>query len=221
MKTKQDSVKKSPRIEQTAIIVLVSCLAAGCHVPKPGGAVITPDVLGSKVDEINRIQEENAELIKFTIYAHEFEINLQDDYSDGGPQAKSKSTFNYQDAPRLKGIRLTAAGEDHVRQIAAHLNQIGNQKAYPRVVIQRSETSKKWETKHHYPVHENTELDLLRRTVVVTVMESLGVADAQEIVIVAPAMATGMSAVEATSAYRNAIIRGRGNRSGGSGNSYY
>ena len=153
------------------------------------------------------MQEENAELAKLIVYAHEFEINLQ-------PQRlvdKSRDTFGYSPEVRPHGLRLTVAGEDHVRQIAKIL--LGHEyfDTHPNVVVEQSETSKLWATKHQYPVHRNPELDQVRRADVVAALTSLGVQDAEQFVVIASAFPTGLSAVEAAQAYEQTLDSGSGN----------
>jgi hypothetical protein len=182
---------------------LIASLGSGCGTPFPGGSVIEPSIVGSRVDEINQLQEENAELAKLIIYCHEFEINLQESLLDKAPEKQSASTFRFNPPTRPRGIRLTPAGEDHVKEIAEFLLNSQHYDTHIFAVVERSETSKRWATTHHYPVHRNAELDALRRLVVVTALESMGVVNAEEVVVIAPAFPTGMSATEASSAYQN------------------
>lgn len=205
-----------PRFVITALVVGIGC-HGGCHIPRPGGHVIEPQILGSQVDHIHRIQEENAELAKLIVYTHEFEINLQEENLSRLSDDKSNGTFDYQDEPRPHGLRLTPDGLDHVRQIASVLTGFETLESSPMVVVERSTTSKRWDTEHHYPVHFNEELDELRRLVVVGVLESLGVADAERVVVVAPAFPTGLNARDAAAAYQTAILGNaltHGSRSG-------
>ncbi|WP_146519209.1 hypothetical protein [Stieleria varia] len=193
------------------ILSIATLISIGCSVPMPGGGVMVPEVLGSKVDEIHRQQEQNAELAKLIIYAHEFEMNLQEDPARRAASEKSDSTFSYYGEVRPRGLRLTPAGEDHVKKIAEVLRNGQQNGALTHAVIERSQTSKRWDTEHQYPVHRNSELDAMRRAVVVRALESLGVIDADELVIVAPAFPTGLDAPEAAAAYRNATVTTRGN----------
>jgi hypothetical protein len=165
--------------------------------------VIQPQTLGASVDEANRQQEENAELAKMIIYSHEFESNLNDESQATGDESEQEN-FRYVPAQRPRGFRLTPDGQDHVRQIAKVLIDQGDAFRTP-VIVERSRTSKHWDTKHHYPVHFNDELDAMRREVVVAALFNLGVADAEELVIVAPAFPTGLSAAEAGANFSNAI----------------
>lgn len=182
-------------------------ISTGCHTQPPGGMPIQPRVLGESVDEANRVQEENAEQAKLTIYTHEFEINLQQDAQPSLEKDPKKDGFQYQPSLRVRGVRLTPDGQDHVRQLAKYLRDCpGDTDIF--VTLERSQSSKSWDTKHHYPVHFNDELDKLRRKMVVDTLVALGVDDADQRVVVAPAYATGMFAEEAAAAYEGAIGSG-------------
>lgn len=195
----------SPDCESRMRIAMLALSTSllGCHVHPPGGNVIQPQTLGASVDEANRQQEENAELAKMIVYSHEFESNLNDAPTGTGDESEQEN-FRYVPAQRPRGFRLTPDGQDHVRQIAKVLVDHGDAFQTP-VIIERSRTSKHWDTKHHYPVHFNDELDAMRREVVVAALFNLGVANAEDLVIVAPAFPTGLSAVESGAAYSNAI----------------
>jgi hypothetical protein len=163
-------------------------------------------------------QEENAELAKLVIYTHEFEINLQQN-EPIGPDKRAVSGFDYQEPMRVRGLRLTPDGQEHVRQIANILRAACDEDGeFPfNVILERSRTSKKWQTTHHYPVHFNDELDSIRREIVVSALMAQGIANADELVIVAPSFSTGLNGDEAADAYQNAILGNRlfGNRSRG------
>src|SRR4051812_37532444 len=95
-----------------------------------------PTPLGTHVDEINRLQEDNAEAAKFIIYQHEFDIN------------------ELVDGQNVGGYRLNEYGEDHVRKIA---EQLRHGVMYP-VVVERNQMSARPDTRFHYPVHFDPEL---------------------------------------------------------------
>ena len=97
--------------------------------------------------------------------------------------------------------RLNMAGEDHVKQIAYRIRQ-GH--PFP-VVVERSLTSVRPGTQFQYPVHPNPKLDLKRREVVVRALAAMGVPDAEQRVVVAPAYVPGMKATEDAAAYRRAL----------------
>ena len=160
-------------------------------------------MLGSTLDEINRQQEENAEAAKFVVYMHEFEVNIPLTHPNGA--VSSVEGFEFIAPERVRGFRLTPYGEDHVARIAHELlmeQQSGvNQWSMWDVVIERSETSRLWDTRHHYPVHFNPELDEARRQTVVAALTAFGVVNADELVVVAPAFSEGMNASEAAAAY--------------------
>ena len=176
----------------TKHFVAVACLAAavagGCRgkhqfyqEPPP------PPVLGTYVDNPMQIQEENAEASKFVIYDHEFQLTEADD-------GKMKGTYY-----------LNEDGEDHVRKIAANLRE---GVPYP-VIIERSRSSAKPDTASKYPVHRNARLDNQRREVVVRSLQAMGIENADEVVVVAPALAPGLDGYEAERAYRSSTARFR------------
>jgi hypothetical protein len=107
---------------------------------------------------------------------------------------------------KLNQARLNTAGEDHVKQIAERL--LAGQD-FP-VVVERSMTSPRENTRFGYPVHPNPQLDMQRRDVIVRALQMLGVADAEERAVVAPAFATGYEATEAARSY----TRGLGTQGG-------
>ena len=104
---------------------------------------------------------------------------------------------------------LNTDGEDHIKKIAARLGK--GQDA--RVVIERTRLSTRPDTESQYPVHTNPDLDMRRREIVVRSLAAMGVADADQRVMVAPALAPGMKAYEAESAFHSTI----GRQSGSSG----
>ncbi|MHB8902355.1 MAG: hypothetical protein ACYC6Y_26650 [Thermoguttaceae bacterium] len=108
--------------------------------------------------------------------------------------------------------RLNTAGEDHVKQIAARL--LSGQEA--QVLVERSMTSARPETKYQYRVHPNVELDLARREIVVRSLAAMGITDAEQRVVVSPALTPGMTADEAEGAYR-AGVTGSGMSAPGGG----
>ncbi len=97
----------------------------------------------------------------------------------------------------LNPDRLNTGGEDHVKQIAARL--LEGQDA--TVVVERSMSSPRPDTEHQYPVHPNPELDMRRRDIIVRSLLAMGVSDADERVVVAPAFAQGITGNEAEAAY--------------------
>ena len=188
------------------LILSATAVLIGCHVQPPEGNVIQPRVLGSVVDQVYQQQEENAEYAKFIVYQHEFEMNLQDSLRASSDK-RDESAFTFKPETRIRGYRLTPDGESHVGQIA---NVIKNHTAgfMPFVVVEQSNTSKRWGTKHRYPVHGNDELDAFRRQIVVNVLQALGVENADQLVIVAPAFPTPLSAREAAVSFERAISNG-------------
>lgn len=115
----------------------------------------------------------------------------------------------YQHEFEKNAVRLNTDGEDHVKQLAARL--LAGQDTL--VVVERSRMTARPDTEYRYPIHTNPELDNQRRELLVLALSSMGVADAEERVIVAPAYATGFEATEAAQAYQQGI----GNGAGGGG----
>lgn len=168
---------RSPIKYATCLCSLSALLAAaGCSTPalfyQPPPP---PAMLGTQVDQINLMQEENAEASKFVIYQHEFQLN----------KTREDGT--------VEGTRLNEYGQDHLRRIAENMR---NGAPYP-IVVERSETSAKAGTKYNYPVHYNADLDLKRREVVVRALTRMGIADADTRVVVAPAFAQPLTGNEA------------------------
>jgi hypothetical protein len=178
-------------------------MAGGCNRYKPSMFYDPPppaQTLGQGVDEIYQMQEENAEASKYVIYQHEFKLN------------------EHLDGQSVGGIRLNEDGEDHLKQIAENLRE-GS--PYP-VVVERSRTSVRPGTKNGYPVHLNSSLDMQRREVVVGALLAMGIEDASEQVVIAPAFAEGLTGAEAESAYRGGLgsSNNYGSGRGGFGSSF-
>jgi hypothetical protein len=91
----------------------------------------------------------------------------------------------YENEFRLDSEILNTAGEDHVRQIAARL--ASGQDA--RVLVEQSMSSAQPDTKYHYRIHPNPDLDLRRREIVVGSLTAMGICDAEARVVVAPSLA--------------------------------
>ena len=196
--------KMQTRLMMVCLVLQMIVITIGCKSHPPGGTVIEPPPVGAVIDQINQTQEENAEYAKLIIYCHEFEINLQEELTPPNPDIKKVSGFEYKPSARVRGYRLTPDGQDHVRQIAEFVKEFPFD-LRPPVVVERSRTSKHWDTEHQYPVHFNDDLDDLRRRMVVETLAALGVDNADGLVVVAPAYPTGQNALEAAAAYSNAI----------------
>jgi hypothetical protein len=70
------------------------------------------------------------------------------------------------------------------------------------------------DSEYKYPVHPNPKLDMARREVVVRAMSALGVPDADQRVVVSPALTAGMSSSEAEAAYQAGMQGINSNASG-------
>ena len=127
--------------------------------------------------------------------------------------AEASDFVLYQHEFKLNEVRLNTAGEDHVKQIA---DRIANGDNFP-VVIERSNTTARPDTEYKLPVHPNPELDMQRRTLIATALTRLGVSDADERVVVAPAFAAGFQSQEAISAYGQGFSLGGGGGGFGGG----
>ena len=103
---------------------------------------------------------------------------------------------------------LNHAGEDHVKQIAERMR---SEQDLP-VVVEQSMTSPLVGAEYPYPVHPNVELDMRRREIVVRSLTALGIPDAEQRVVVAPAFTDGVTGSEAESAYRQGLS---GSQTGG------
>ena len=99
---------------------------------------------------------------------------------------------------------LNMGGEDHVKQIADRL--MAGQEA--QVIVERSMTSVRTDSQHQYPVHPNPELDMQRRDIIVRSLAAMGIADADQRVVVAPAFAEGFTGSEAEAAYYGGMAGG-------------
>lgn len=108
---------------------------------------------------------------------------------------------------------LNEVGKNHLKQIAARAND----QKFP-ILIEPSSKTVREETEFRYPVHNDDELDARRRLLVVEALQVLGVTDAEERVVLAPAMARGYHGFEARQAFRSTYQLG--NRSGGAGGGF-
>ena len=174
-----------------ALATSIGCQAHRARVIPP-----PPTPLGAEIDQMNQTMEVNAEAAKFIVYMHEFELN-----------------HAQPDGSNIGGIRLNAYGEDHVKQIAYKLKRGA---PFP-VVVERSQTSIKPGTEHLYPIHFNDELDAKRREIVVASLQTLGIPNAEEIVVVAPSFAEGITASEAAQSYNSSLNGTRGSYGGNFG----
>ncbi len=165
-------------------------MSGGCfHRPSAGlfyQPPPTPAPLGTHVDNVFRMQEENAEAAKFIVYQHEFELN------------------QFVQGKNVNGFRLNEYGEDHVKKIAEQLRRGVH---FP-VVIERNQTSAKPHSQFHYPVHFDPDLDMKRREVVVRSLVAMGIPDADQRVVVAPSFAQGYEDIESEMSYRRGIFGG-------------
>ncbi|MCH7687448.1 MAG: hypothetical protein IH899_12330 [Planctomycetes bacterium] len=98
--------------------------------------------------------------------------------------------------------RLNKGGEVHVKQIAARAADL----PFP-IIIEQSSMSPPAGDPEGVPVHGNDELDARRRQVIVSALSAHGVPDAENRVVIAPALTPGFSGFEAERAYQNGFTR--------------
>jgi len=98
-------------------------------------------------------------------------------------------------------VRLNQAGEEHVKQIAARAAQV----PFP-ILVEPSSMTIRPDTKFKYPIHNDPELDLQRRALIVQALGTMGVTDAEQRVVVSPALTPGFEEFEG----ERALNRGYG-----------
>ncbi|MHC4875258.1 MAG: hypothetical protein ACYTGL_02090 [Planctomycetota bacterium] len=188
-------MKSRPSIPFTAIVtgLLSVATVTGCSCPTwlykekwtmrvPVPCPPAPAPLGSSVVSLQHAQEINSEANDFVVYDHEFVKNE---------------------------TRLTPAGEDHVRQIAARMEETG----FP-VIVEQTENEVDPSSTYKYPVANDADLDTSRRDLVVQALNLLGVQGADSRVIVGPSPSFGLTGNQAIRAY-NVGFSGRGSGRGG------
>jgi len=151
---------------------------------------ITPHPIGTISDSIWKKQEHNAEASDFVIHEHEFTANT---------------------------ARLNAAGEQHAKQIAMRFSQRPDL-PYP-ILIEPSSMSPRPGDKYGFAVHNDPGLDLNRRQVIVAALQAMGLNDAEQKVVVSPALTPGFQEFEANRAYGQGFggMQGGGGAGGGGG----
>jgi hypothetical protein len=109
----------------------------------------------------------------------------------------------YQHEFELNDIHLNLGGEDHVKAIAARLHA----GATLPVIVERSMTSVRPDSQFKYPINPSPELDMQRREVVVRALIAMAIPDAEQRVVVAPALTAGQTATEAARSYQQGLGR--------------
>jgi hypothetical protein len=114
--------------------------------------------------------------------------------------------------------RLNDLGAAHLKQIAARAPGV----PFP-ILVEPSSIAVKEGTEYGYPIHPDPELDRKRRNVVVQALATMGVADAEQRVVIAPPLTPGFEQFEAERAYYRGFsgfgtgAGGRGGLGGGGG----
>jgi len=93
---------------------------------------------------------------------------------------------------------LNHAGMDHVKQIAVRAEMT----PFP-IIVQQSSMTARADTKYQFPVHNNEELDMLRRELIVHALVQMGWDEttADNRVVVSPALTPGFESFEGEQAY--------------------
>lgn len=110
--------------------------------------------------------------------------------------------------------KLNKSGEEHVKQIAARAAEV----PFP-ILVEPSSMSVQEGSKYRFPIHNDPELDLQRRGLIVQALVTLGVQDAENRVLVSPALTPGFEEFEGERAYNTGFSTwgGFGNGFGGFG----
>jgi hypothetical protein len=109
--------------------------------------------------------------------------------------------------------KLNAAGMEHVKQIAVRAPS----NSFP-VLVERSSMSVDPQSQHKFPVNGHEELDWERRQLVTQALSEMGVPDADNRVVVSPALAPGFTEFEGERAYNTGFSSNQSNGFGfGSG----
>lgn len=177
-----------PKIAYLPAIALAAMLVSGCHYNKHSDSQIPYD----SVAPLGTISDDIWQKQEENGEASDFVIHESEFV---GTTAK-----------------LNAAGEDHIKQIAVRMVST----PFP-VVIEPSSMSVNESDKYKYPVNGNDDLDMHRRNVIVKMLAAMNVRDADERVVVSPAITPGFEGFEAYKAYNNGF-RNRGN--GGVGGAF-
>lgn len=105
---------------------------------------------------------------------------------------------------------LNDDGKSHVKRIATRAIE----QNYP-IVVERSSRTRRPDTQYQYPVHNDRELDAVRRSLIVEALVVLGVDDADSRVVVGHELSAGFFSRESQQAVTSGLLQTGGN--GGSG----
>jgi len=100
---------------------------------------------------------------------------------------------------------MNDAGKEHLKQVAVRAAEV----PFP-ILVERSSMSSRPGTKYKFPVHNDEQLDLQRRTLIVTALAEMGVQDAEQRVSISPALTPGFQSFEAERAYSRGFSGGYG-----------
>jgi hypothetical protein len=104
---------------------------------------------------------------------------------------------------------LNDSGKSHVKQIATRaINQ-----RFP-IIVEKSSRTMRPDTQYHYPIHNDPELDAVRRSLIVEALIVLGIDDADSRVVVGTSLAPGFFSRESETALRQGFISASGGSAG-------
>ena len=110
-------------------------------------------------------------------------------------------------------VELNLAGKDHIKQIAARAAST----PFP-ILVERSTMSIDPNSRFKYPVNNDEKLDRERRDLLIAALNGMGVYDADDRVVVSPALTPGYTGFQAQGAYyRGMSIRSNGGGGGAGG----
>lgn len=126
--------------------------------------------------------------------------------------AEASDFVIYEHEWRGNTVDLNLAGKEHVKQIAARAAET----PFP-ILIERSSMSVDPESRFRYPVNNDPELDAARRQFLVMALVQMGVHDAEDRIVISPALAPGYTGFQAEPAYYRGMMIGGGGAGGRGG----
>lgn len=130
-------------------------------------------------------------------------------FQDQEMNAEASDFVIYQHEWNGETTSMNDRGLEHLKRIYERAPQV----PFP-ILIEPTNMAVDPNTQYHYPVNGNHELDMQRRQVIVTALTGMGLANAEERVVVAHALTPGFQGFEAQRAY-NRGFSNRGNGFGG------
>jgi hypothetical protein len=100
---------------------------------------------------------------------------------------------------------LTDSGKSHVKQIATRAIE----QRFP-IIVEKSSRTRLPDTQFQFPIHNDPQLDIVRRSLIVEALIVLGIDDADSRVVVGNELSTGFFAFEGQRVIRGLSIGGGG-----------